>query len=219
MTMLVIFDCDGVLVDSEGPANRLLTRYLNDHGVDISVAETEATFIGLSLDSCAKLVGTRYGVQLPDDFVPEIRRMTAEVLAREVTAIAGVREAVAGLQGPTCVASSGEVAKMQLTLGTTGILDLFEGRLYSATMVRRGKPAPDLFLHAADQCGVAPDRCVVVEDSPFGLQAAQAAGMRALGFTGGGHRDHGRDRQMLIDAGADLVFQRMIDLPSLVQAM
>lgn len=219
MTMLVIFDCDGVLVDSERPANRLLTRYLNDHGVDISTAETEATFIGLSLKTCAELVHTRYGVYLPDDFVPEIRRLTAEVLAREVTAIAGVRQAVAGLAGPTCVASSGEVAKMQLTLGTTGILDLFDGRLYSATMVERGKPAPDLFLHAAAECGFAPEQCAVVEDSPFGLQAAQAAGMRALGFTGGGHRDHARDRQMLIDAGADIVFQHMIDLPSLVRAM
>ncbi len=216
---LVIFDCDGVLVDSERPANRLLTRYLNDHGIDIAVEETEATFVGLSLKTCAELVHTRFGVRLPDNFVQEIRRLTAEVLAREVTAIAGVRQAVTALEGPTCVASSGEVSKMQLTLGTTGILDLFDGRLYSATMVKRGKPAPDLFLHAARQCGVTPDDCIVVEDSPFGLQAARAAGMRALGFTGGGHRDHDRDHQMLTDAGADLVFQHMIDLPSLVRAM
>ncbi|MDF1720075.1 MAG: HAD family hydrolase [Minwuia sp.] len=219
MTMLVIFDCDGVLVDSERPANRLLARYLNSHGVDIGIDETEATFVGLSLTTCAEIALKKYGVRLPDDFVPEIRRLTAEVLAREVTAIDGVRQAVGGLPGPTCVASSGEVAKMQLTLGTTGILDLFEGRLYSATMVKRGKPAPDLFLFAAEQCGASPETCVVVEDSPFGLQAARAAGMQALGFTGGSHRNHDRDRQMLLDAGADQIFQDMIDLPSIVKAM
>lgn len=216
MTDLVIFDCDGVLVDSERPANRLLTRYLNDHGVAIDVEETEATFVGLSLTTCAEVVLERYGVRMPDSFVDDIRTGTAEVLAREVQAIPGVRNAVERIAIPTCVASSGEVSKMTLTLGTTGIIDLFAGRLYSATMVKRGKPAPDLFLHAAHEMKVHPDACVVVEDSPFGLQAARAAGMRALGFTGGSHRDHHRDRQMLLDAGADGVFQHMDDLPGLV---
>lgn len=216
MTDLVIFDCDGVLVDSERPANRLLTRYLNDHGVAIDVEETEATFVGLSLTTCAEMVLEQYGVRMPDSFVDDIRTGTAEVLAREVQAIPGVRNAVERIAIPTCVASSGEVSKMTLTLGTTGIIDLFAGRLYSATMVKRGKPAPDLFLHAAHEMKVHPHACVVVEDSPFGLQAARAAGMRALGFTGGSHRDHHRDRQMLLDAGADGVFQHMDDLPGLV---
>ncbi|WP_281017056.1 MULTISPECIES: HAD family hydrolase [unclassified Minwuia] len=216
MSHLVIFDCDGVLVDSERPANRLLTRYLNDHGVAIEVEETEATFVGLSLSSCAELVLERFGVRLPDSFVSDIRTGTAEVLAREVKAIPGVRGAVERITALTCVASSGEVSKMTLTLGTTGIIDLFAGRLFSATMVKRGKPAPDLFLHAAREMNVDPRACVVVEDSPFGLQAARAAGMRALGFTGGSHRDHDRDRQMLLDAGAEGVFQHMDDLPELV---
>lgn len=216
MTDLVIFDCDGVLVDSERPANRLLTRYLNEHGVAIDVEETEATFVGLSLTTCAEVVLERYGVRMPDSFVDDIRTGTAEVLAREVQAIPGVRNAVERIAIPTCVASSGEVSKMTLTLGTTGIIDLFAGRLYSATMVKRGKPAPDLFLHAAHEMNVHPDACVVVEDSPFGLQAARSAGMRALGFTGGSHRDHHRDRQMLLDAGADGVFRHMDDLPGLV---
>ncbi|MDF1737460.1 MAG: HAD hydrolase-like protein, partial [Minwuia sp.] len=149
MTQLVIFDCDGVLVDSERPANQLLTRYLNDHGVAIEVEETEATFVGLSLTTCAEMVLERYGVRMPETFVSDIRTGTAEVLAREVRAIPGVREALARIAVPSCVASSGEVSKMTLTLGTTGILDLFDGRLFSATMVKRGKPAPDLFLHAA----------------------------------------------------------------------
>lgn len=216
MIGLVIFDCDGVLVDSERPANRLLTRYLNDNGVTISLAETEATFIGLSLVSCERIVRDRYGVRLPASFIGDIRTGTAAVLAREVTAIPGVRDVVQAMSQPTCVASSGEVAKMELTLGTTGILDLFEGQLFSATMVQRGKPAPDLFLHAAAAMGIDPQDCAVVEDSPFGIQAARAAGMHALGFTGGSHRDHARDRQMLLDAGAHGVFQHMRNLQGLV---
>lgn len=209
---LLIFDCDGVLVDSEVPANRVLAEYLKGHGLDMPVERVMATFVGLSLESCAEIAVRDHGVRLPDSFIPDIRRLTAEVLAREVQPIAGVRAAVAEIGRPACVASSGEVAKMRLTLGATGLLDLFEGRLYSAAMVARGKPAPDLFLHAAESMGVAPAGCAVIEDSPFGLQAARAAGMRAIGFTGGGHRDHGRDAAMLLDAGADAVIDSMAAL-------
>lgn len=213
---LVIFDCDGVLVDSEPPANRLLARSLADHGLVMSVEEVMRTFVGLSLPSCVKLARDRFGVDLPDSFIPDLKRDSLDILAREVTAIPGIAETVDALPCRTCVASSGEIEKMHLTLGATGLLPRFEGRLYSSTMVSRGKPAPDLFLHAAAMMGVAPDRCVVIEDSPFGLQAAVAAGMWPLGFAGGGHRDLGRDRQMLLDAGAAIVFDRMADLPLLL---
>ncbi|PJK29079.1 HAD family hydrolase [Minwuia thermotolerans] len=210
---MVIFDCDGVLVDSEPPANRVLARYLKRHGLDMTLDQVMSTFVGLSLGSCAEIALRDHGVRLPDSFVPDIRRLTAEVLAREVKPIAGVRAAVTAIARPACVASSGEISKMRLTLGTTGLLDLFEGRLYSATMVARGKPAPDLFLHAAAAMGADPARCAVVEDSPFGIQAARAAGMLAIGFTGGGHRDHARDAGLLRDAGAAAVIERMAALP------
>lgn len=213
---LVIFDCDGVLVDSEPPANRVLAEYLKAHGLDMPVEQVMATFVGLSLKSCAEIAERDHGVRLPESFIPDIRRLTAEVLAKEVKPVPHVRAAVAAMDCAACVASSGEIEKMRLTLGTTGLLDLFEGRLYSATMVEHGKPAPDLFLHAAAGMGADPARCAVIEDSPFGVQAARAAGMRAIGFTGGGHRDHGRDAPMLAEAGARDVIETMSALPALL---
>ncbi|MEC9347069.1 MAG: HAD family hydrolase [Pseudomonadota bacterium] len=213
---LVIFDCDGVLVDSEPPANRLLARSLAAHGLEMTVEEVMRTFVGLSLPSCVTLARDRFGVTLPDSFIPDLKRDSLDILAREVTAIPGIADVIDALPCRTCVASSGEIEKMHLTLGATGLLARFDGRLFSSTMVSRGKPAPDLFLHAASVMGVSPDRCVVIEDSPFGLQAAVAAGMRPLGFAGGGHRDLARDRQMLLDAGAEIVFERMADLPLLL---
>ena len=215
-TELVIFDCDGVLVDSEPPANRVFAAYLNEHGLKMSVEEVMAAFVGLSLKSCAEIALDRYGVRLPDDFIPELRRRTEIVLADEVQPIAHVRAAVETMDCRVCVASSGEFSKMRLTLGRTGLLDLFEDRLNSATEVERGKPAPDLFLLAAERMGVEPARCAVIEDSPFGIQAARAAGMRALGFCGGGHRDLQRDAPMLVGAGADIVFDDMRRLPGIV---
>lgn len=210
---LVIFDCDGVLVDSERPANRLLQAMLAEQGVTLSLAETEASFVGLSLASCVERVRGRFGVVLPDDFIAEVERRTAEVLAREVRPVPGVTATLARLPCSTCVASSGAVGKMRLTLGRTGLLPLFEGRLFSAAMVRRGKPAPDLFLHAAAEMGVDAAGAAVVEDSPFGIQAAVAAGMLAVGFTGGGHRELTRDGPLLTEAGAAFVVDRMEDLP------
>ncbi|WP_416896352.1 MAG: HAD family hydrolase [Minwuia sp.] len=215
-TELVIFDCDGVLVDSEPPANRVFAAYLNEHGLALTVDEVMRTFVGLSLKSCVEIALDRYGVRLPDDFIPELRRRTEIVLAEEVQPVPHVRGAVGLLACATCVASSGEFGKMRLTLGRTGLLDLFEGRLNSATEVSRGKPAPDLFLLAAERMGVEPARCAVVEDSPFGIEAARAAGMRALGFCGGGHRDLERDAPLLVGAGADIVFDDMRRLPGIV---
>ncbi|WP_417514967.1 HAD family hydrolase [Minwuia sp.] len=215
-TELVIFDCDGVLVDSELPANREFARYLQAHGLNLTTEQVMEEFVGLSLKTCARIALEKYGVGLPDSFIPDIRRITAEVLAVEVKAIPGVREAVTRMGLATCVASSGEVEKMKLTLGRTGLLDLFEGRLNSATEVKNGKPAPDLFLYAAEAMGIDPARCVVIEDSPYGVQGAVAAGMRALGFCGGGHRDLQRDSVMLLNAGAEIVFDDMARLPGIV---
>lgn len=215
-TELVIFDCDGVLVDSELPANRGFAEYLQANGLNLTTDEVLEEFVGLSLKTCAQIALDKYGVRLPDSFIPDIRKSTTEVLAREVEPIVGVRAAVEAMGLAICVASSGEIDKMQLTLGKTGVLDLFEGRLYSATEVKNGKPAPDIFLLAAERMGFAPDRCVVIEDSPFGIQGACAAGMRALGFCGGGHRNLERDSVMLLNAGAEVVFDDMARLPGLV---
>jgi len=213
---MVIFDCDGVLVDSEPIANEVFAAYLNQNGLAMSVEEVMETFVGLSLKTCAEMALNQHGVRLPNSFVPDIRRLTEIALRDTVEAVPFISETLDRLTCKTCVASSGEISKMTLTLGRTGLLDRLADRLYSATEVNSGKPAPDLFLHAAQQMGVDPVRCIVIEDSPYGVQGAVAAGMRALGYCGGGHRNLARDTPMLMDAGATAVFDDMRRLPELV---
>lgn len=215
-TELIIFDCDGVLVDSEPLANAVFAEYLNAHGLDMPLEEVMERFVGLSLKTCAEIALRDYRVRLPDDFIPELRRLTEIALAGKVRGLPNVRSAVERMGLPVCVASSGEHSKMTLTLTTSGLIDLFEGRLHSATEVENGKPAPDLFLYAAGKMGFDPAQCVVVEDSPYGVQGAVAAGMRAIGFCGGGHRDLMRDSPMLVEAGAEIVIDDMARLPDVV---
>lgn len=215
-TELIIFDCDGVLVDSELIANEVFAEYLNANGLDMPLEEVMERFIGLSLKTCAEIALNDYGVRLPDDFIPEIRRLTEIALGGRVQGLPNVRSAVEQMGLPVCVASSGEHSKMTLTLTTSGLMDLFEGTLHSATEVKNGKPAPDLFLYAAERMGFLPERCLVVEDSPYGVQGAVAAGMRAVGFCGGGHRDLMRDSPMLVEAGAEIVIDDMARLPGVV---
>lgn len=215
-TKLVIFDCDGVLVDSEMLANKVFAEYLNAHGLNMTVDDVLENFVGLSLKTCKQMALDDHGVRLPDDFAEEVRQRTERALKGNVRGMPNLREAIAEIGLPVCVASSGEISKMTLTLTTSGIFDLFEGKLHSATEVENGKPAPDLFLYAARSMGFAPQDCVVIEDSPYGIQGAVAAGMRALGFCGGGHRDLMRDSPMLVEAGAEIVFDDMARLPGLV---
>jgi len=179
---LVIFDCDGVLVDSERLANRVLAELLTEVGLTTSTEESIATYMGLSTASWTALAAENLGAPLPDDFLGRYHAGVFAAFDRDLEAIPGVADVVRQLRWPTCVASSGEHERMRRTLGRTGLHDHFEGRIYSATEVQRGKPHPDLFLHAADRMGVEPGRCVVVEDSPFGVKGAVAAGMTALGY-------------------------------------
>ena len=179
---LVIFDCDGVLVDSERLANRVLAELLTEVGLPTTTEESIATYVGLSTASWTALAAENLGRPLPEDFLDRYHRGVFAAFDRDLEAIPGVADVVRQLRWPTCVASSGEHERMRRTLGRTGLHDHFEGRIYSATEVQRGKPHPDLFLHAADRMGADPGRCVVVEDSPFGVKGAVAAGMTALGY-------------------------------------
>lgn len=208
---LVIFDCDGVLVDSEPPANRVFAEMLAEHGLDLGFEGTVALLKGLSLKSCLALLATRFDLDLPDDFVDRLERRTYTAFRAELAAVPGVREAVAGLGRPYCVASSGEIEKMRFTLGLTGLLDLFDGRLYSAEQVARGKPHPDLFLHAAAAMGHLPEACVVIEDSLPGVEAARAAGMAVFGFAGTALAD-----AAALGAAGAAVFTDMARLPELL---
>lgn len=212
---LVIFDCDGVLVDSEMISSRTMAALLTEHGYAIDDQQCRERFTGLSLPSLMRLVEEDWGRSLPADFEERVVERDKVAFAAELRAVPGVAETVARLARPRCVASSGTLDKIRRNLRLTGLLELFEPHLFSARMVARGKPAPDLFLHAAAAMGVAPTHCLVIEDSTAGIEAALAAGMAVFGFNGGGHCGPGH-ADMLRRAGADIVFDRMETLPELL---
>ncbi len=210
---LVIFDCDGVLVDTEGLGNRRLSEWLTSAGYPIVYEECRRRFAGRSMVSVQAEVETS-GVLLGGDFVERWNAALPDLFAAGVTAIPHVEQVVLGLREagrPYCVATSARVSKMQITLGATGLLPLFEHVMFSATMVRHGKPAPDLFLHAAETMGFAPVDCVVVEDSVAGTLAGRAAGMRVFSYCG----DAMADRAGLEAAGGEL-FDDMRHLSGLI---
>jgi HAD superfamily hydrolase (TIGR01509 family) len=213
--LLVIFDCDGVLVDSEPLANASFSASLRAVGLDWSVEETMRRLMGRSLKSCGEIVEAELGRKLPADFFEKMQARTYQSFRdAPLKAIDGAKEAVVALQKAgveTCVASSGAVEKMKFTLGLTGLWDLFGGHVFSSSQVPRGKPFPDLFLHAAIAMDVQPFDCVVVEDSLPGVQAARSAGMRVLAYVGAPYVD----RDALGAAGAFL-FRDMKQLPELV---
>ena len=209
---LIIFDCDGVLVDSEPVSNRVFTEMLNAIGLRTTPDETTRDFVGRSMKSCVEIVERRLGRPVPADFVETVQARTFAAFREGLHAVPGVETALDALDAlgvPTCVASSGEHAKMRTTLGLTGLLPRFEGRLFSATEVPRGKPHPDLFLHAARAMNADPARCAVVEDSPVGAQAGVAAGMTVFGYAA--HSDP----ELLAAAGAH-VFRDMKELPGVL---
>jgi len=213
--VLVIFDCDGVLVDSEPLANASFSRALAPHGLHWTVEETMRRLMGRSLASCLEIVEAEIGRKLPDDFLESMQAVTYQRFREApLQAVAGVKDAILRLHDAgvaTCVASSGSPEKMRFTLGLTGLWDLFEGRIYSASQVRRGKPFPDLFLHAAIDMNEQPFDCIVVEDSVPGVQAARAAGMRVMAYAGAPHAD--RDG---LGAAGGFLFDDMKLLPELV---
>ncbi|WP_371099587.1 HAD family hydrolase [Streptomyces sanglieri] len=206
---LVIFDCDGVLVDSERIAVRIEVQIGAELGWPLTADEVIEKFVGRSNKSISELVDAR----LPGKSAAWQERyevLHREAVDRELVAVEGIHEALAAIALPTCVASSGSHEKMRHTLGHTGLYAHFEGRIFSATEVARGKPAPDLFLHAARRMGVEPAACAVVEDSKYGVQAARSAGMRAFGFAGGLTPAH------WLEGPDTVVFDDMRKLPSLL---
>lgn len=184
MLELVILDCDGVLVDSEPLSNHALAEALTAIGLPCTAEDCVRDFLGRSIASVHDEVARRLGRPAPDGFEADFRARAQAAFSRALEPVPGVAAALDRIATPTCVASSGPHAKIRFTLGHTRLLERFEGRIFSATEVARGKPAPDLFLHAAERMGADPARCAVVEDSPVGVAAAQAARMRALGFAG-----------------------------------
>ncbi|GAA5525261.1 6-phosphogluconate phosphatase [Microbulbifer aestuariivivens] len=202
-TQLVIFDCDGVLVDSETIVCRILAEEMNKLGLCTSVEELDEQFSGRPARDCLAEIETRYGGPLPHDYFDNTERRIRAAFHRELAPVAGIEEVLdqlLQLNLPSCVASSGSHDKMRLTLGRTGLYDYFDGRIYSADDVGRGKPWPDLFLHAAQSMGVEPQHCLVVEDSLAGVKAAVAAGMPVVGYS-----QHPRRASQLEAQGAMVV--------------
>lgn len=181
----VIFDCDGVLVDSERITSRVWAGLLTECGLPTTTEESLATYLGNTMARCLEIVESRMGHAPPADLLPRFHVAAHAALAEEVVPVEGivtVLDALDGARIPYAVASNGDHEKMRTTLGRTGLLSRFDGRRFSAAEVARGKPAPDLFLHAAQALGVKPARIVVLEDSPLGVQGAVAAGMTAVGY-------------------------------------
>lgn len=206
---LVIFDCDGVLVDSERLTVVVEARMLTEMGWPITADEVVRKFVGGSSEAMLAEIEEHLGVELTAEFDRRSSDEIAAAFRRELRAVDGVRELVEALDAhgvATCVASSGSHRKMELTLGLTGLRPLFDGRIYSASEVARGKPWPDLFLHAARSMGAEPEQCIVIEDSINGARAAVAAGMTCYGFAGGL-----TDRDDLVGNGA-IPFDAMAEL-------
>jgi len=207
---LVIFDCDGVLVDSERIAVRIDAVVLSRLGWDLSEAEIVERFVGRSDASMIAEIEAHLGRPLDVGWDAEFVPLYREALAAELEPVDGISEALDAISAPSCVASSSTHERLRFTLGLTGLLERFDGRIFSATEVEHGKPAPDLFLHAAATLGVDPARCAVVEDSRYGVAAARAAGMRAFGYAGGL-----TPADWLLADGA-VVFDDMRELPGLL---
>ncbi|HEY7077955.1 MAG TPA: HAD family hydrolase [Solirubrobacteraceae bacterium] len=208
---LVIFDCDGVLVDSERIAVRVDTELLAELGWPLSEAEVVERFMGRTTDDMLRAIEAEIA-DLEPGWEVEFDRRYMAALEAELEPVDGVVEALDAIAAPTCVASSGTHEKMRFTLGRTGLYERFAGRIFSADDVARGKPAPDLFLHAARTLGADPAACAVVEDSRHGVEAARAAGMRVLAYGGGGLIP----RAQLAGPGT-VVFDDMRELPRLLE--
>ncbi|OYU62500.1 MAG: hydrolase [Bradyrhizobium sp. PARBB1] len=207
----VLFDCDGVVVDSEQPTLNMLQADLAAHGLPLTMQELTATYVGGTVELCF-IRARAAGATLPDGWVKDFYTRMYAMLREHTPLIPGILTVLDALDAagiPYAMGSNGTPEKMQITLGQHGLIARFRGHLYSGQALGRPKPAPDLFLHAAAQLGIAPAECIVIEDSAAGARAARAAGMRCMGYAPHGPADH------LANEGA-IPFTSMTDLPRLL---
>jgi len=214
-TELIIFDCDGVLIDSELIACRVDADYLQEIGIPITAEEIRDRYVGVSTATMLADLEARHKRRLPAGLTEELRLRVAAAFETELTAMPGIEDVLAWLTCRRCVASSSSPERLRHSLSLVGLWPSFDPHVFSATQVANGKPAPDLFLYAAARMGTAPGTCLVVEDSVAGVQAASSAGMRVLGFTGGSHCGSGHAGR-LQEAGAAETFADLRRLPALV---
>jgi phosphoglycolate phosphatase len=207
---LLIFDCDGVLVDSEPIVHRAFVESLAEFGVSLDYEHTLQEFSGACLSTRLGIIEERLGWTAPREFVRSFDRRLGKAMRQELRPISGILEALAQLHGPQCVASNGSHQDMRVRLGLAGLLSHFEPHLFSASEVARGKPHPDLFLYTARRMGILPGRCAAVEDSVTGVEAAVRAGMLVFGYAG-------LTSAVALEQRGAKVFEHMADLPTLLQ--
>ena len=215
--MILIFDCDGVVLDSMGLHTEVEAEVYGSLGIVITAAELVRRFSGVSQEEVSRVLKAETGVVLPSNVDDLIEKQKEIAFTERLQAIPGVGMALDALDHiPRCIASGTGVAGLKHMLGVTGLYDRFAPHIYSSEMVYRGKPFPDLFLYASERMDCQPEECIVIEDGVAGVQAGAAAGMRVLGFVGGSHCDDDHAAR-LMDAGADFVFSDMNDLPIIIK--
>ena len=203
---LIIFDFDGVLVDSETMGCRIWSEVFAKHGMTVSAQEIMEKYTGKTGTLICSLIEQEYGYHIPDGFLDEVNETTESVMARELKTVPGVIETLPLLPIPMCIASGSRPKRLNLCLDVTDLRRFFPANtVFSSHFVKNGKPAPDLFFYAAEQMKVDPQKCLVIEDSTSGIIGAKAAGMKVFGFLGGSHCTPERGRA-LKDNGADLIF-------------
>lgn len=220
---VVLFDCDGVLVNSEPISLATLVDVLDHFNAPLSLRDVSDRFTGRSSSAPIDHIKTQTGRDVSAEFKPYYYKMLFDRYDRDLTGIDGVETVLAALRDRDiafCISSSSSVERLEKTMQVTGLGPWFDGRVYSADFVKNGKPAPDLFLYASEGMGYAPDTAIVIEDSVAGVTAARAAGMKCIGFVGGGHYADDREgaSQRLYDAGADIVIRDMVVLATAVAA-
>lgn len=216
---LVIFDCDGVLIDSEIIAAEVEAQLLSRNGYRIEPQEIGERYSGLPWKAILMEIEASAGIPFSASLIDEAERLVDERLAREVRIIDGTEEAVRSIKRPKCICSNSSSERLRLSLGHVGLYEAFAPNVFSALEVgtKKGKPAPDIFLYAAKAMGADPAGSVVIEDSVHGVTGARAAGMRVIGFTGASHT-YSSHAHRLIEAGAETVINRMRDLPATIEA-
>lgn len=215
--MLMIFDCDGVVVDSMHLHTEVEAEAYQAIGINISPQELVRRFSGVSDAEVNRILEKETGIAIPSDIAFQIDRRKEEVFTLRLKPVAGIRDALIGIRSiPRCIASGTGVDALDHMLEVVKLHDLFAPHIYSSEMVERGKPFPDLFLHAAGKMGHSPTSCLVIEDGIAGVQAGKAAGMRVFGFVGGSHCDEGHGDRLKAE-GAELIFSEMRELPSLIE--
>ncbi|MBO3759176.1 HAD family hydrolase [Ciceribacter sp. L1K23] len=217
---LTLFDCDGVLVDSEIIAAKVESKLLTDAGYPISVEEMGERFAGMTWKNILLTIEREIDIPLSASLIDKSETILDQRLARDVKIIEGVVYALSRIPGPRCICSNSSAHRLEMMLNKVGLYNAFAPHIYSAKDLGadRVKPKPDIFLHGAAQFGVKPEKCIVVEDSVHGVHAARAAGMRVIGFTGASHT-YPSHADRLTDAGADTVISRMVDLPAVIAAL